>query len=250
MPVEDEDLEDGEIEDDDDPDECVIVEPPKPVLPAKAEKTSQSTQKRKSSPDSHHSNKKSSGTSSSRRDKVNNPEEEDFMTSIENALAAGLKKSGIEPPMPNVKKSVEHEQEPESRNARSNRKRRKRKKDRKDQNKRETGSTRVSFAKLLSRIFFHFPKFFSKNDKKSMITTLFTWWAGVPAKNIQAARLRKKIPTAAMILKNITDRTTKSVATSDVKNTETGTGNESVNVKEIEIATGRTRRLVKRRKFV
>lgn len=186
MPVEDEDLEDGEIEDDDDPDECVIVEPPKPIAPVKVEKPSQSSQKRKS-PDSHHSSKKSSGTSSSRRDKVNNPEEEDFMTSIENALAAGLKKSGIEPPMPSVKKTVEHEPEPESRNTRTNRKRRKRKKDRKDQNKRETGSRTVSLRNLFPEFYFIVRNFISakKTESQRQRHVLHGGWKSRPRKFCQ-----------------------------------------------------------------
>lgn len=139
--IEEEDLEDGEIEDDDEAEDCVAVavklpDPPKP------EKES-SHHKRKPSPESHHS-KKSSATSSSTRKDKGNVEEDDFMSKIENALAEGLKKSGIEPPMPNVKKQSEPDQEPDRRQGRSNRKRRKpRKPDRKEQ-KRDS-SSRVSF---------------------------------------------------------------------------------------------------------
>lgn len=129
--AEDPDLEDGEIEDDEEEDDCVVVavmpsEPPKPV------EKEPSPQKKKSA-DSYQ-NKKSTTTSSTSRkdegkDKHQNPDEDDFMSKIENALAEGLKRSGIEPPMPNIKKQ---EQEPGS-ECRSTRKNRKRKKTRQEQ---------------------------------------------------------------------------------------------------------------------
>lgn len=141
--IEDEDLEDGEIESDGEAEDCVVVEvKPPPETPKPAEKSSM--HKKKSSPDSHRtsSKSKSSGSSSSRKDKQqNNHDEDDFMSKIENALAENLKKSGIEPPMPSVKKHVEPDQEADRRTNRNSRKRRKRK-ERKDQ-KRESGS-RVS----------------------------------------------------------------------------------------------------------
>lgn len=147
--VEDEDLEDGEIESDDEGEDCVVVEvKPPPEMPKVSEKSSPS--KKKSSPDSHSSKSKSS-SSTSRKDKVNH-DEDDFMSKIENALAENLKKSGIEPPMPNVKKHVEPEPETDRRSGKNNRRRRKRKErnDRKDQ-KRDSGS------KVGSRFyFFHF----------------------------------------------------------------------------------------------
>jgi hypothetical protein len=139
--IEDEDLEDGEIESDGETEDCVVVEVVKPPEPPKPTEKSSSPQKKKSSPDSHHSKSKSSGASSSSRKDKNNHDEDDFMSKIENALAENLKKSGIEPPMPSVKKHVEPEQDQDRRPSRSSRKRRKRK-ERKDQ-KRETGS-RVS----------------------------------------------------------------------------------------------------------
>lgn len=138
--IDEEDLEDGEIEDDDEVEDCVVVAV-KPPDPPKPEKES-SHHKRKQSLESHHSKKTPATSSSTRKDK-GNVDEDDFMSKIENALAEGLKKSGIEPPMPNVKKQSEPDQEPDRRQGRNNHKRPKRKPDRKEQ-KRDSGS-RVNF---------------------------------------------------------------------------------------------------------
>lgn len=130
--VEDEDLEDGEIESDGE--DCTVVEVKPPPEPSKAPEKSAAPSKKKSS-DSH-SKSKSSG-SSSRKDKSNH-DEDDFMSKIENALAENLKKSGIEPPMPSVKKHVE--QEPESdRRPKRKAKNRRNQKERQDK-KRDSGS--------------------------------------------------------------------------------------------------------------
>jgi hypothetical protein len=142
--VEEEDLEDGEIESDGETEDCVVVEvKPPPEIPKAPEKSSPPS-KKKSPSDSHSKSSKSSG-SSSRKEKGNH-DEDDFMSKIENALAENLKKSGIEPPMPSVKKHVEPEQE--ERKSRKNRNRKSKKRERKDQ-KRDSGSSRVGFADCL-----------------------------------------------------------------------------------------------------
>lgn len=138
--VDDEDLEDGEIESDGETADCVVVEvkpPPEPEKPK--EKSSPS---KKKSP----SEKSSKSGSSSRKDK-SNPDEDDFMSKIENALAENLKRGGIEPPMPSVKKHVEPE--PEERKPRSRKNRKNKKRDRKEQ-KRDSGPSRVGFIELFS----------------------------------------------------------------------------------------------------
>lgn len=105
--ADDEDLEDGEI---DESDEDVILvsesKAPKsnvpelttPVIvinsdPVKPEKSNYS--------------KKSSNSSKSSKNVFGN-NEDDFASSIENAIANALKKDGVEPPQPNIKKHQEH----------------------------------------------------------------------------------------------------------------------------------------------
>lgn len=146
--AEDPDLEDGEIEDDEEEDDCVVVavkpaEPPKPV------EKEPSPQKKKSA-DSHQSKKSTTTSSSSRKDKHQNPDEDDFMSKIENALAEGLKRSGIEPPMPNIKKQ-EQEPEPECRSTRKNRKRKKTRQEQKDQRKKCKDQKRENVARVSER---------------------------------------------------------------------------------------------------
>lgn len=141
---EDLDLEDGEIEDDDEEaEDCVVVDV-KPAEPIKVE--------REPSPKKKSDHKKSSTpSSSSRKDKQNPNDEDDFMSRIESALAEGLKRSGIEPPMPNIKKQ-EADTEPERRQSRNSRKRKRKQEKKEDQKrkeqKRDSGS-KVSFVKAL-----------------------------------------------------------------------------------------------------
>lgn len=244
--LEEEDLEDGEIEDDDDETEdCVVVEVklPAPPPPKSVDKDS-SQQKKKSSQDSSHHSKKSSATSSSSRKDKSNPDEDDFMSNIENAIAEGLKKSGIEPPMPNVKKQSEPDQEPERRQNRNNNrnKRRKRPKERKEQ-KRES-SSRVSCKEFNEARASKSLNSFFRNDQKSVTTMASTWSVGVPA--TLAVTQKTTRHTAATTLRSIIDRRTRKDATSDVINT-VPIVNEIVKGIVIE----RTRKVViQRRKFV
>lgn len=108
--AEDDDLEDGEIEDDD---EVIEIKPE----PAPKEKESH-----KKTP---LSDKKSS---SSKRSRIveNNEDEEDIASSIANAIAENLKRQGIEPPMPNVQKKSDHEQEQPKKPSKGARKRQRR----------------------------------------------------------------------------------------------------------------------------
>lgn len=119
--IDDDDLEDGEIEDDDDE---VIVIPDKPAeLPKKEEKLSSPN----SSPrkDREKDKDKDKGRNRDRKDKDKSKKsresdkdtkrakerrnfvEDDFASSIESQLASVLKKDGVEPPMPSVKKTAE-----------------------------------------------------------------------------------------------------------------------------------------------
>lgn len=123
-PVSDEEMEDGEIDDDDEePDECLKAEKNSFVPDASVSETLKSVEKlpspqKKTELEPH--NKKAS------KDK-NNQDEEDFATSVEHAIANALKKEGVEPPLPSIKKYHELEPEPERRQNRNNRKRKKRK---------------------------------------------------------------------------------------------------------------------------
>ncbi|CRL01258.1 CLUMA_CG014472, isoform B [Clunio marinus] len=133
--IEDEDLEDGEIEDDDTED-CIVVEVIKPAEIIKSDDKDEHKKKSSSS------DKKSSSSSLNRKEKGKDNEEDDFMSNIEQMIAEGLKKSGIEPPMPNVKKQMEPDSAQDRRTSRNSRKRKNRR-DRKEQ-KRENSSKKRS----------------------------------------------------------------------------------------------------------
>jgi hypothetical protein len=196
--IEEEDLEDGEIESDGETEDCVVVEvKPPPEIPKAPEKSS-SPSKKKSPSDSHSKSSKSSG-SSSRKEK-GNQDEDDFMSKIENALAENLKKSGIEPPMPSVKKHVEPEQE--ERKTRRNRNRKSKKRERKDQ-KRDSGSSRVGFGDFPPSIsLIDVTHSFSQSDRKSAKMMVSTWSAEVPL--IPAANPKETPHTAATTPTNTT----------------------------------------------
>lgn len=141
---EDEDLEDGEIEDDDDE---IIEQKPVFSMPATIENKSMIESAKNSSEKSPSSSQKKSSSSevskkssSSKKDKGNQDEDEDFMSSIESQIASVLKKDGVEPPMPSLTKKTDDQFE-DRKSSRSNKKRRKRK-EKKDQ-KRDGATSKV-----------------------------------------------------------------------------------------------------------
>ena len=137
--VMDEDLEDGEIEDD----EELVTEPKPPDESLKMTNTNtKSPSSLKKSSDSNNSSSKKA--SSSKKDKEKGThEEDDFMSSIESQIANVLKKEGVEPPMPSIKKTeLESEQE-----RKSNRRKRRRRKERRDQKRDILLKVRIHFRK-------------------------------------------------------------------------------------------------------
>ena len=140
----DDDLEDGEIEDDDD-DTVEIVKPPspKPTIKETEEKHQKSPEKRSSD----------SRKSSSRKERISQ-DEDDFMSNIESQIAQVLKKDGVEPPMPSIKRpKQESDEERKPSNSRSARKRRNRQAKR-DREKRENVSSKVIYFSLFKNYFF------------------------------------------------------------------------------------------------
>lgn len=134
--IEEDDLEDGEIEDDEEPEEVAV--------PA-AKAVSIETKSQKSSPEKKSSTESKKQSSSSRKER-SLQDEDDFMSNIESQIASVLKKEGVEPPMPSIKRpdpDSEAEQRKPSSSSRSARKRRRRK-ERRDHDKRDTTSTKVS----------------------------------------------------------------------------------------------------------
>jgi hypothetical protein len=118
--IDEDDLEDGEIEDDDDE---VLIVPEKPVEPQpqkieeklpspKASPKRELKKVKQKSKDKNHDKKdkeksKKSEKSSKRAKEARSLAEDDFASSIESQLASVLKKDGVEPPMPSVKKITE-----------------------------------------------------------------------------------------------------------------------------------------------
>lgn len=139
---EEDDLEDGEIEDDDEEEIKEEIKPaniPKPAVVISPE-VAKIIAPKKAAESSSSGSSNSKKQPAKRKDKVvPQDDDDDFMSNIELQIASVLKKEGMEPPMPNVRKPAnEVEQENERKQARNNRKRRKR---RERQNAKKDGST-------------------------------------------------------------------------------------------------------------
>jgi hypothetical protein len=148
--MDDEDLEDGEIEDDEEANESINLESSKVDKMASNSNTMTVEKALPSSPalqkETNHNNSSSTSAvkKSSSKGASKSYEDEDFMSNIESQIANVLKKEGVEPPMPSVsKRTTENEiNDDESRKVSRSSKKRKRRKDRKDQ-KRENASSKV-----------------------------------------------------------------------------------------------------------
>ena len=135
---EDDDLEDGEIDESDE--EVILVsetkapEQPKIIEQKNHVSTLNKNTELKSSKSTNNNNKSS---------KSNYDNNEDFITTIEKQIANALKKDGIEPPQPNIKKQshenkdivVLDDNSDEKRNSSRSYDRRKRRKQRKEKNR-------------------------------------------------------------------------------------------------------------------
>lgn len=144
MSVGDDDLEDGEIEDDDE--EVVLVEtaPAKPKVLEKSEEAKQETKPVETKKEKENSSNKEKSEKNKDKDKSDkkrpkeketskkrrNFMEDDFASSIESQLASVLKKDGVEPPLPSVKRRTPDLEEDEKmdEDRRDDRRSRKRKK--------------------------------------------------------------------------------------------------------------------------
>lgn len=133
------DLEDGEIEDDDENNGDTVPLP----QPSAAKLVEEKSQK---SPEKKSSDSKKSSSSNSRKER-SVQDEDDFMSNIESQIANVLKKEGVEPPMPNIKRpEPESDGERKTGTSKNARKRRRRKdRDRRDRDKRDGASSKVSF---------------------------------------------------------------------------------------------------------
>lgn len=196
-------MEDGEIEDDDENN----AEIPVPVMkPPPAEEKSQRSPEKKSS-----ENKKSS--SSSRKDR-GLPDEDDFMSNIESQIASVLKKEGVEPPMPNIKRpdpeSDGERAKTSSTTSRGARKRRRRK-ERRDRDKRENTSSKVSPKTLNIYNCCLINALYFRNARSPMTVIIYTWLEEVPITLIIATP--RTPPAVRMTPTTITEQITRRDAT-------------------------------------